>query len=484
MRQMFREFRRAPARIVTSILALAFALGAMGVFAIPTVASSSLRDSVAADRMANIAFDTTDSDAIDIAAAAESVPGVDDALAEVVVDVGTGPASPGAALLPVVGRDLTDTRIDVVSATSGRLPTVAGEVLVTAGAANLGDTITATAPDGREVPLTVVGVGGTTFWAGETVAFSTFATAADLAGTVGANHLVVRATDASGDGLRSAADAVRERLAPAGVTLTDLPVTVPDGTHPIENDIRQVSTLIGFLGIVAGLVALVLLGSTTNTLITERTREAAVMRALGARNRPLRRRLRRLAVAIAAAALVIGLPLGVLISNVIARMVMQEFLDITPGIAVSVPVLVISAVFALVGAALVASGAARRVTKIPLATALRDRDGSPFGRRFAERARRPNPDRWPPRSHRAPQRCPSPVSFRCHRRPGDRRGRCPADHRVARDDRECLQRIRVRAVVVELTHHGVGHRSRHRRRHAQRTRRFRSERRAGDRDDR
>jgi putative ABC transport system permease protein len=386
MRQMFREFKRAPARIVTSILALALALGAMGVFAIPAVAASSLRDSVRADRMANIALDTTDSGVVDIATAAESVPGVEDALAEVVVDVGTGAAVSGASLLPVVGRDLGDARVDVVSVASGRLPTGDGEVLVTDGVADVGDKVMVTAPDGHQVGLSVVGIGGTSFWAGESVAFSTVGTAADLAGIGGANHVVVRAVDVSADGLRSTADAVRGRLAVDGVTLTDLPITVPDGTHPIEGDIRQVSTLIGFLGIVAGLVALVLLGSTTNTLITERTREAAVMRALGARNRPLRRRLRRLAVAIAAVAVVIGLPLGVVISNVIARMVMQEFLGITPGIAVSVPVLVISAVFAIVGAALVASGAARRVTRIPLATALRDRDGSPFGRRRAERA--------------------------------------------------------------------------------------------------
>ncbi|TFH20591.1 MAG: ABC transporter permease, partial [Acidimicrobiales bacterium] len=384
MRQMFREFKRAPARIITSVLALALALGAMGVFAIPAVASSSLRDSVGADRMANIAFDTTASGAIDIASAAESVPGVDDALAEVIVHVDT--ESLGGTLLPLVGRDLADIRVDVVSATRGRLPISDGEVLVTDGVAEVGDAFAVTAPDGHRTKLTVVGVGGTTFWAGESVAFSTLPTATDLAGIDGANHVVVRATDTSDDSLRTTADAVRDRLAADGVTLTDLPITVPDGTHPIEDEISQVSTLIGFLGIVAGLVALVLLGSTTNTLITERTREAAVMRALGARNRPLRRRLRRLAVAIAAAAVVIGLPLGVLISNVIARMVMQEFLDITPGVAVSVPVLVVSAVFAIAGAALVASGAARRVTKIPLATALRDRDGSPFGRRRAERA--------------------------------------------------------------------------------------------------
>ena len=139
------------------------------------------------------------------------------------------------------------------------------------------------------------------------------------------------------------------------------------------------SQLIGLLGIFAGLVALVLLASTTNTLITERTREMAVMRALGGRQRPLRRRLRRIAVGIAVAALVIGLPFGVAISNLIARMVLQEFVGITPGFAVDVPVLVGSAVAVLIGARLVSARAARRVATVPLATALRDRDGAPFG---------------------------------------------------------------------------------------------------------
>ncbi|HYN33140.1 MAG TPA: ABC transporter permease [Ilumatobacteraceae bacterium] len=385
MRQTFREFKRAPARIIVSILALALALGAIGVFAIPAVASSSLRNTVGTDRMANLVLDTTDTGASDVVAVAESVAGVDDALAQVVVDVGTGPDDPGTSLLTVIGRDLADERVDRVSATTGRLPIRTGEVVVTAGVAAVGDLIAVTDPDGHEVDLIVVGVGGTSYFAGESVAFTTLDTATDLAGIVGYNRVAVRASDTSADSLRSTADALRERLAAEGITLTTLPLTVPDGTHPIEAAIEQVSMLIGFLGIVAGLVALVLLGSTTNTLITERTREAAVMRALGARNRPLRRRLRRIAVAIAAAAVVIGLPLGIVISNVIARMVMQEFLDITPGYAVSVPVLLASAAFALVGAALVASRAARKVTRIPLANALRDRDGSPFGRRWAER---------------------------------------------------------------------------------------------------
>jgi putative ABC transport system permease protein len=385
MRQTFREFKRAPARIITSVLALALALGAMGVFAIPAVASSSLRDTVGRDAMANIVLDTTPTGATDAIALVASVPGVDDALGQVVVEVGTGVDDPGSSPLPVVGRDLADTSVDRVTATLGRLPTRTGEVLVTDGVAAVGDTLAVTAPDGRQADLVVVGVGGTSYWAGESAAFTTLDTATDLAGITGYNRVAVRASDTSADSLRATSDALRDSLATEGVRLTTLPITVPGGTHPIESAIEQVSTLIGFLGIVAGLVALVLLGSTTNTLITERTREAAVMRALGAWNRPLRRRLRRLAVVIAAAAVVIGLPLGILISNLIARMVMQEFLGITPGYAVSVPVLVASAVFALAGAALVASRAARRVTRIPLATALRDRDGSPFGRRWAER---------------------------------------------------------------------------------------------------
>jgi putative ABC transport system permease protein len=235
------------------------------------------------------------------------------------------------------------------------------------------------------VELSVVGVGSTGAWASDEVAFATLATARDLAGITGYNRVAIRAIDDSADALDATVDELRERFASEGVSFTDMPVIVPDGTHPIEADIRQVSTMIGLLGIVAGLVALVLLGSTTTTLITERTREVAVMRALGARSRLVRRRLRRLAVGIAAAAVVIGVPLGIAISNVIARLVLQRFAGITPAIGVSVPVVAASIVFALVGARVVAGGAARRVSRVPLASALRDRDGQPFGRRRVER---------------------------------------------------------------------------------------------------
>jgi putative ABC transport system permease protein len=56
-------------------------------------------------------------------------------------------------------------------------------------------------------------------------------------------------------------DAIRAVLAEGGDAFTEFPVYLPDGTTPIDADIEQVSTLIGLLGIFAGLVALVLLAA-------------------------------------------------------------------------------------------------------------------------------------------------------------------------------------------------------------------------------
>jgi putative ABC transport system permease protein len=381
MGQTLREIRRAPVRIVTSIVALALAVGAIGVFAIPSVASDSVRSSVEIDRLANIVLSITDSGGADVEQVVGRAVNIAAFDGQVLADVGTG----GGSTMPVVGIDPTDQDVDIVSITDGRLASAPGEIVVADGVAERGDRIVVTAPDGRPVELRVVGVGSTSAWANDDVAFATLATARDLADITGYNRVAIRAVDDGADALDATVDELRERFASDGVAFAEMPVTVPDGTHPIEDDIRQVSTMIGFLGVVAGLVALVLLGSTTTTLITERTREVAVMRALGARSRFVRRRLRRLAVGIAAAAVVIGVPLGIAISNVIARMVLQRFAGITPAVGVSLPVVAASVVFALVGARVVAGGAARRVSRVPLAAALRDRDGQPFGRRRAER---------------------------------------------------------------------------------------------------
>ena len=46
MRSILRQFRRAPGRITASIFALALAVGAIGVLAIPTVSEGTLHEAV------------------------------------------------------------------------------------------------------------------------------------------------------------------------------------------------------------------------------------------------------------------------------------------------------------------------------------------------------------------------------------------------------------------------------------------------------
>jgi ABC-type antimicrobial peptide transport system permease subunit len=381
IRRLFRTVRRSPGRILTSVFALALAVAAIGVFAIPTVATSSLRDAAERDGVANVVAGTTDTGAVPVADLLSTVDNVDHVEPQIVIEA---PLVDGGAVT-VVGLDLGRQQIDIVRATSGELPDRPSEAIVAEGSAAIGDVVDVIGVDGDVASFEVVGLGGTSFFVDSDVLFTTLDGARDVSALTGINRVAMSTVDTDSASLSATVDDVRTALAAEGIALTHLPETIPDGIHPVEAEIEQISMLIGLLGIVAGLVGLVLLASTTNTLVIERTREVAIMRALGSPPRALRRRLRRLALGIAAAAVVLGVPLGVVLSNVIARLVLQEFVGLTPGIAVSVPVMVASAAFALVGARLVAARAARRVTKLPLATALRDRNGSPFGRRASER---------------------------------------------------------------------------------------------------
>ncbi len=374
MKALLRSLRRARGRVVASVLALGLAVGAMGVFAIPTVASGTLRDMGEQDQLAHIGVATSPIDEETVRSMAE-LPGVTALEARTVA----GADLPNGDTIRVVGFDKATQVVNLVNPTDGRFPN-AGEAIVSAGVAQLGETVVVAGTQ-----LDVVGVGGTTWWSDVDAVYVTEAQARDLVGQP-YSQVFARLDNPTEENLDAAVADMRSLLAQSDAYFVEAPDLLPNGEHPIEADLTQISTMIGLLGVVAGLVALVLLASTSSALITDRSQEVAVMRALGSPKRPLRRRLRRMAFATAAAGLVIGIPLGVSIANFVARMILERFVGITPGLAVSWPVVGASVAFALVGSRLVAARSARRVTKAPLAEALRDRTPNSWGRRPLDRA--------------------------------------------------------------------------------------------------
>lgn len=353
---------RVPARLVAAVAAIALAVAAIGVLAVPDVSAGTLRSLVERDQLSHVAVHTTpiaDTGGLEVSGATLDLRVVDRV------------ASATHDRLLLVGFDPVGQRVDIVSADEGRLPG-SGEALVTDGVAAIGDRI-----DLAGTEVTVVGIGGSAWWTHEQTVYVSAGTAEAITGH-GPDRVGVRYDDAA-PVTDERTDELRRAVIAAGGSFVDLPEIVPDGTHPIEADLEEVSTLIGLLGIVAAVVALTLLASTVSTLVTERTRQAAIVRALGSSKRAVRRGLRRPALAAAGVGVLIGLPLGAAVANLVAREVLQRFVGVTPGWGWSPTVSMATALFVLFGARLLAARPARRVAGLQLASALRDRDGAPWG---------------------------------------------------------------------------------------------------------
>ena len=114
---MLRQFRRAPGRIIASVFALALAVGAIGVLAIPTVSRGTLREAAAGQGLADIVIDTTPLDRAQLAEINQiDYVAVAEGETTVAVQMSDG------FLTRLVGLDFENQTMDIVQLTAGRLP--------------------------------------------------------------------------------------------------------------------------------------------------------------------------------------------------------------------------------------------------------------------------------------------------------------------------------------------------------------------------
>jgi putative ABC transport system permease protein len=378
LRKSVTDLTRRKARAFFTVLTLALAVASVGIFAVPAVMQQAMDREVAANRLADVTV-TMKPLALraDQLAALERLPNV--AAVEPRTTFATrvlvGERRDEAMLVGV--PDFGAQQADVVALAQGRPR--AGSLLVEEASVRKSDfegsVARVVAGDGSVRALPISGEGRTLAGSSEWD-FSTFyapaETVASIAGVDGYTSLGFRLEDASRPAAERTVAAVREQLRATTDfrAFGDLPTIREPGSYPGKADFEAMASILNVVTLLALVSALVLLSNTMTTLVGEQTAEIAAMKAVGARRRDIRRIYLRTAGMFGVLGSVLGVGLGIVISNLLVGYFADLFFGIDAQFAISAPIVVASLVVGLVGPPLAALPAVRRAARLPLNEAL------------------------------------------------------------------------------------------------------------------
>jgi putative ABC transport system permease protein len=393
LRKSVTDLTRRRARTVFSVLTLAMAVASISFFAIPTLIDRAMQDEVRAGHLADVTLAMRPVELTDeqLASLAE-VPNVAavDARSSVDVRVLVGERRAPGRVIGV--RDFAQQAVDLVRIESGELPG-AGQLLADVQDANVGvyggragDTLRVLGVGGESADFVVSGR-GRSLPGGEQVQdenvivlYAPSSTVAALSGEAGYGELALLLDDPSPDAAEETVDAVRDELegAPGFAGFSDLPDVRPPGDWPGKADTEQFAKLLGVVTVLALLSALVLISNTMGTLVAEQTREIGIMRAVGARRRQVALVYLRTSLLLGAAGALVGVALGILLSNVLSRFFGSQFWAVDVGFGLDPAVVVVSLVAGLLTPPFAALPAIRRSLRVDLREAL-EASGSAVG---------------------------------------------------------------------------------------------------------
>ena len=313
-------------------------------------------------------------------AAVRAVPGVEAAdgtvsgYAQFIDEQGKAVATTGA---PTLGFNWTQPGLSPLTLRSGREPQRSGEVVVDAVTARehdfaLGDRIRILfrGPTEEFTVVGITGFGEADNLAGATLAIFEETTAQRVFGKVG-RFDSIEAKAAEGVSTVE----LRDRI----VTVVPPGVEVVTSKQVADESAKAVSQALGFLNtallVFAGIALFVggfIILNTFSILVAQRTRELALLRALGASRRQVMATVIAEAFAVGVFASVVGIGLGILVAIGLQSLLSSFGLDLPASGAVLKPRTFIAAVIVGVGVTVLSSIApARRASRIPPMAALR-----------------------------------------------------------------------------------------------------------------
>ncbi len=384
-RKSVSDLGRRRARTIFSVTTLALAVGSIGIFALPSLMDRSMKAEVAAGRLADLTVytSTVELDRRQLAALA-AVPNV---LAVEPRSYFNGRIYIGARRAPayVVGvRDYAGQHVDVVRVAAGSPPGMlealterqnANQKLLAVGA---GDTVQMIGANGSVQQLRISGDGRNLNGGKDVtdnnviVLYATAATVAALNGAEGYQSIAFRLADTRPAAVQRTSTAVRAVVArtPGFAGFTWLPKVRSAGEWPGKSDFQAFTKFFYVIAVLAILSAFVLIANTMTTLVAEQTPEIGSMKAVGGRRRQIAIVYLRTALLLGALGSVVGIAIGIVLSNLLVRYLGSTFFAIDVQFGIDLRILALSALIGLVAPALAALPAIRRGVRIPLRDAL------------------------------------------------------------------------------------------------------------------
>ncbi len=400
LKKSWRDLSRRKTRTIFTVLTVALGVMGIGLFAIVPLADRAVQSELTAENIHDVAIQLTN-----VALTEEQmnnlteVDNVDQVSIKGVLPltIRVGERRNSALLIGV--PDFDDQTVDVVRVTSGEAPRDMqvltdrgneGNAVITLAE---GDTVAMEDPTGRELVFEVSGVGknfitGAATRGGAAVFYTTMETFEEISGGAGLTFLAFTLEDTGRAAMDETVEDIRDYLVAntSVVAFDDLAEVRDEGEWPG----REIfSNIMGFMTVLAYLilfVSLFLISNTMNTMISEQTKEIAMMKAVGATRGKVFRSFLTTSAILGILGAVLGAGLGVFVANLVGSTFASEGFGFTPPFAVHWPTVGIS-IMVGVGVVLLASlPALLRTLRVTVIQGLESHGiSADFGRSFLDR---------------------------------------------------------------------------------------------------
>lgn len=368
LKKSWRDLSRRKPRTIFTVLTVALGVMGIGLFAIVPLADSAVQSELTAENIHNVAIQLTN-----ITLTEEQmnnlteVDNVDQVSIKGVLPltIRVGERRNSALLIGV--PDFDHQTVDVVRVTSGGAPRGMqvltdrgneGNAVITLAE---GDTVAMEDPTGRELVFEVSGVGknfiiGGATGGGDAVFYTTMETFEEISGGAGLTFLAFTLEDTERAAMDETVEDIRDYLVANTpiVAFDDLAEVRDEGEWPGREIFSNITSFMSVLAFLILFVSLFLISNTMNTMISEQTKEIAMMKAVGATRGKVFRSFLTTSAILGLLGAVLGAGLGVFVAHLVGSALASGGFGFTPPFAVHWPTVGIS-IMVGVGVVLLAS---------------------------------------------------------------------------------------------------------------------------------